>query len=165
MGERRSQADQTEHRYTFRSCPPGWLPASKTLRVNAEETVEGGHGWLPPYLCFFLSPIVFELLLYAEGGKVDTVFVSLDWNYVLYMSKAVRLCSFGIFLKSERAWKKASHPGEKGSYITQYYCNRGTVCALFIGRLKPLCLLTKQEDVTNNPRSIECIWMTRKKFI
>lgn len=127
-----------------------------------ERQVEGGHGWLPPYLCFFLSPIVFEVLLYAEGGKVDTVFVSLDWNYVLYMSKAVRLCSFGIFLKSERAWKKGCHPGEKGSYITQYSCNRGNVCALFIGRLKPLCLLTKQEDMTNNPRSIECILMTRK---
>lgn len=106
-GEKRSRRDQTGHCYTFRSCPPGGLPASEVLRVNSEQTRR--RTWLAAsilhqYLCICLSSIVFEVLLYAQTG-----YGGLDWSSSLYnLHKALSLCSLSILSNatSERTWKK-----------------------------------------------------------
>lgn len=108
-GERKSQADQTEHCCTFRPCPPGQLTASTTASMNAERKVGGGHGWLPPYLGFFLAPVVFKVLLYAECDKVDTVFASLELGlHLTYVQRCQLPPPLGT---TKRVLKKASQLG------------------------------------------------------
>ena len=174
----RSWADQTEHRYAFRSCSPtrrGRLP----VRQGNKDTAGCLH---PASVILSLSlcpPLCFDVLLYAAGASAETMCFATDWAGAVFpwkwhMFEPLSVRSFGIFFWYRHPLKEHGKRFSRREKKKKKKCSQTclhnspvleeTSVLSSLGKWRPSRLLQKREDLTDNPTSIEYRWMTGKKI-